>query len=44
MIIAKAASKKIFDLLFSAHGKKITPQPIFMGLGIKKLTNCLRWS
>jgi len=23
-------------LLFSAHGKKIIPQPIFMGLGIKK--------
>ena len=40
MVIAKAASKKIFDLLFSAHGKKITPpQPIFMGLGVKKLAN-----
>ena len=30
-------------MLFYAHGKKITPQPIFMDLGIKKLTNCLRW-
>jgi len=45
MVIAKAASKKIFNLFFSAHDKKITPpQPIFMGLGIKKPTNCLRWS
>jgi|TARA_R110000850_G_scaffold276143_1_gene417205 hypothetical protein len=31
MIIAKAASKKIFDLLFSAHGKKNHPPTDFHG-------------